>query len=123
GAPENGSAALNGDPIPRVGPRLALELTGDLPCVRCKYNLRGLTVKGMCPECGTSVRTTILAKIDPLAKELRPLHFPRLTSLGLIVWAWSALAAALCNWALRLSDFGGGTSLFWSLRACIPILT
>jgi hypothetical protein len=59
----------------------------------------------MCPECGTSVRTTLLAVVDPLARELRPIHHPRLTSLGLIVWSSAALLAALCVWLLRAEDF------------------
>lgn len=84
---------------------LARELKGNLPCVRCKYDLKGLTVKGMCPECGTSVRTTLLAVVDPQAKELRPIHSPRWTGIGLVVWATSALLATLCVWFLRAEDF------------------
>lgn len=30
-------------------------LQQDTPCRRCGYNLRGLTVEGRCPECGTPV--------------------------------------------------------------------
>lgn len=97
---------------------IARELRGDLPCVRCKYNLKGLTVKGMCPECGTSVRTTLLAVIDPMARELRPIRNPTLTSLGLVVWSTAALVAALCIWFLRAEDYlnrppGGGNPAHW----------
>ncbi len=59
----------------------------------------------MCPECGTSVRTTLLAVVDPMARELRPIFHPTLTSLGLVVWSSAALLAALCIWLLRAEDF------------------
>ena len=29
------------------------------PCVKCGYDLRGLPVKGVCPECGTSVEDSL----------------------------------------------------------------
>lgn len=34
-------------------------ITGDLPCLRCGYNLRTLEVAGNCPECGTPVLWTL----------------------------------------------------------------
>lgn len=61
----------------------------------------------MCPECGTSVRTTLLAVIDPMAKELRPIHHPALVGTGLAIWATGALLAVLCVWFLRAEDFLG----------------
>jgi hypothetical protein len=30
-------------------------LTADVPCLNCRYNLRGLAPEGVCPECGTPV--------------------------------------------------------------------
>lgn len=30
-------------------------ISTDRPCIRCKYNLRGLEVGGACPECGTAI--------------------------------------------------------------------
>lgn len=108
--PQEGASVVLTVPIAR-------ELRGDLPCVRCRYNLKGLTVRGMCPECGTSVRTTLLAVVDPLAKELRPIRNPVLTSLGLVVWATAALVAALCVWFLRAEDIlsrpRGGSPAQW----------
>lgn len=96
--------------------KIVRELTGELPCVRCRYNLRGLTVKGMCPECGTSVRTTLLAVIDPKANELQPIKHPRLTAAALLVWSGSALAASLCNWAIRIADYVVKNEPLWGLR-------
>lgn len=80
------------------------DLTGDLPCGGCGYNLRGLSVRSRCPECGTAVRATILLAVDPHAEELRPLRRPVLTSTALVVWAWGALLAVLGVWATRLSE-------------------
>jgi len=31
----------------------------DLPCLKCQYNLRGLSPDGLCPECGHSIRDSI----------------------------------------------------------------
>jgi len=84
--------------------RAVVELTGDLPCVRCRYNLRGLSIRGRCPECGTPVRVTLLAVVDPLASELRPILRPRLTSWGLLTWSLSGLAAACIIAVWRVVD-------------------
>lgn len=83
---------------------LARDLTGDLLCARCGYNLRGLSIRADCPECRLPVRTTILALVDPRAEELTPLTRPRLTSLGLLVWAVAAFVAALSVWGMRLAE-------------------
>ncbi len=80
------------------------DLTGDLPCIGCGYNLRGLSIREVCPECGVAVRATLLACVDPEAEELRPLRNPPLVAYGMIVWAWAAVAAALTVWAVRLND-------------------
>lgn len=81
---------------------LARELGGDLPCARCKYNLRGLSIRAVCPECGTPVGATLLAMVDPKAAELQRLHAPRLTGYGLIVWSVAALLAAVLVWGVRV---------------------
>lgn len=83
---------------------LGRELGGDLPCFVCGYNLRGLSVRSMCPECGTLVRATILSLVDPLASELRPIPRPRLLAAGLILWAVGAVMAATLSWLPHASD-------------------
>jgi len=86
-----------------------------MPCLVCRYDLRGMSVRTVCPECGTPVRATILATVDPYAGVLRPLSLPRLTAAGLTLWTWAALAAALLTWAIRAADaytvFAGGPAL------------
>lgn len=79
-------------------------LAGNLPCVRCRYNLRGLSVITRCPECGTPIRATVLAAVDPLANLLRPIPWRRITATGLVCWAGGALAAAGLTWALTAAD-------------------
>jgi len=81
-----------------------MDLMGDLPCVGCGYNLRGLSIRGVCSECGTPVRATILAQVDPMAEQLQPIRRPRLVSTGLIVWSMGAVLAAFTVWALRLQE-------------------
>jgi hypothetical protein len=39
------------------------KLTGDVPCGRCSYNLRGLSRTGRCPECGMQVAESIRARL------------------------------------------------------------
>lgn len=76
-------------------PVIARQLTGDLWCIGCGYNLRGLSIRELCPECAVPVRATILGVVDPMAHELAPLRRPGLVGTGLIVWsvgAWTAVA-------------------------------
>ena len=90
-----------------VEPPIAHELTGPLRCVSCRYELRGLSIKGNCPECGLPVRATLLSMIDPHALELQPIGRPRLVAVGLVVWAFGGVAAlvfGLVAWAGVLID-------------------
>jgi hypothetical protein len=75
-------------------------LRGRLPCVTCGYDLHSISILGVCPEFGTAVRATLLAVVDPLAEELRPIERPRLVALGLLVWIIASLLAALVVWRL-----------------------
>ncbi|MDP1660611.1 MAG: hypothetical protein Q8L55_01740 [Phycisphaerales bacterium] len=74
---------------------LVVSLNGQLPCVQCGYELKGVSILGVCPECGTAVRATLLAVVDPLAAELRPIDRPRLVAIGLLVWVGGFCLAAL----------------------------
>lgn len=79
-------------------------LTGDLPCAKCRYNLRGLSILAVCPECGTPVRGTILATVDPHARELSPIFWPIPTAISLIFWSLACLGAALAILLLRSEE-------------------
>ncbi|MGH7130902.1 MAG: hypothetical protein ACREJO_03030 [Phycisphaerales bacterium] len=78
-----------------------------MPCMACGYDLRGMSVLGVCPECGTAVRATILAVVDPLADELRPIRHPRVVGACMVLWSGAALAAVVVAWrSVILEVFG-----------------
>lgn len=85
-------------------PEVARKLIGNMPCVVCGYNLKTLSVRHVCPECGTPVRATVLAVVDPYASVLQPIRFPRATAVGIVVWSCAALCAALLTWGQRFID-------------------
>lgn len=93
---------------------LGRELGGDLPCVVCGYNLRGLSIRSMCPECGTGVRATILSIVDPQARELQPIPHPNAVAAGVVLWAAGAVGAALVSWLPHAAD------LLRTLGSAIP---
>lgn len=106
---------------------VARKLVGDMPCVACGYNLKTLSVRHVCPECGTPVRVTVLAVVDPYASVLQPIRFPRATAIGIVVWSGAALGAALLTWGQRSIDVfavwtgenGGSGALAWTATALI----
>ncbi len=83
---------------------IARQLTGELICIGCKYNLRGLSIREVCPECGMSIRATLLGIVDPQAEELEELISPRLVANGLVLWSSGALLTCLCVWGLRIDE-------------------
>lgn len=74
-------------------PVIVHELTGPLRCASCRYELRGLSIKGDCPECGLPVRATLLRTVDPQAIELQPVNCPKLVAAGVMLWAMGSLVA------------------------------
>jgi hypothetical protein len=86
---------------------LAEELAGTLRCAACRYDLRGLSVKGYCPECGLPIQATLLSIVDPMAEELQPIARPRLVASGLLAWSVGALVAALVAWFVWISGVSG----------------
>ncbi len=98
---------LNDEASPPGGADLARTLTGELSCARCRYALAGLSIRDVCPECGLAVRATLLAVIDPRAKELQPIRWPVLVTAGLLLWAIAPVLAAVLVWVLRARDIAG----------------
>lgn len=105
--PEDASHRPTRAAEPPTSTRIAWELQGALPCIQCRYDLKGLSIRGQCPECGLAIRATLLAVVDPRAKEFEPLHLPRVTAVGMLAWAWGGLAYAVTVWWIRLNDFIG----------------
>jgi hypothetical protein len=89
--------------------------------------LRGLSILGVCSECGTPVRATILTRVDPQAKQLKPLTRPGLTAWGLVVWGGGGFVAAILTWWLRVAEFRGVSNagwtayLAWGIVACVAL--
>lgn len=102
GASDNSPVSKDADPA--LG--IARQLVGDLRCIRCGYNLRGLSIREMCPECGLPVRATLLGVVDPRAHELVPLAHPRVSAWGLVAWGVGAWAAVACVVILRVAEVG-----------------
>jgi len=101
-------------------PALDKRLVGDLPCVVCKYSLKGISIRDACPECGTAVRATILSIVDPYASELRPLPHPLSVAAGLVLWSLGCAAAALLSWlpfAIGIQSYSWRLSLIGALGA------
>ena len=86
-----------------VAPALAAELTGGLCCAACGYALRGLTIKGVCPECGLAIQATLLSLVDPRAAEIQPIQSPRAVAMGVNAWSIGALGAVALGWAVWVS--------------------
>ena len=87
-----------------LSPRLDAALTGRLPCLVCGYELQGLSIRSVCPECGTAVRATILYQVDPEADEFKPMLTPRWTAWSLLVWSLAGLTLMLACWTPRFAD-------------------
>lgn len=118
GAPQPRSAATGG--VTQGGTTLATELGGRLPCARCRYDLRGLSIRSVCPECGTPVQATLLTVVDPHASELQPIRHPLLTGMGVLLWGFCPVAAAAVAWGVRLAEFGWDRIPSFGVRAAVP---
>jgi len=88
-----------------AAPALAEELAGALRCAACRYELRGLTIQGNCPECGLAIQATLLSLVDPRAAEIQPIASPRVVALGVNTWSIGAFAAVILGWAVWVSGF------------------
>ncbi|PHQ82510.1 MAG: hypothetical protein COB69_01850 [Phycisphaera sp.] len=101
---DNPKDHLDPDALAAAAPQLAAVLSGDLYCWSCKYDLTGLSVTGTCPECGTPVRATLLAIVDPQASSFAPMRWPVLSAAGLLIWSAAAFCAILVIFLLRVFD-------------------
>jgi hypothetical protein len=114
-APSSPAQSVVGAALP-----VAIDLQGELSCARCGYELKGLSITVVCPECGVPVRATILARVDPQADELQPLFFPRITAWGMVLWTSAALLATVVAWLLKAEDLGVRMRLPAGLHYLVP---
>jgi hypothetical protein len=66
-----------------------------LECSRCGYELRGMLADTNCPECGEPIRLTIIESIDPAARRLSPIQFPKRVGNSITVVVAAYLLSAL----------------------------
>lgn len=78
--------------------RIALRIPHDTPCPECGYNLRGLRLDRMCPECGRPTADTFARPVNAVDATLASAWLTR---------GGQALAIlAFAGWAARLPTFG-----------------
>jgi len=53
----------------------------DVHCVKCEYNLRGLSETGLCPECGSSIAVSLREHDNPTGVSGRPYRRAALVGL------------------------------------------
>ncbi|MEL6741370.1 MAG: hypothetical protein AAFP26_12000, partial [Planctomycetota bacterium] len=80
---------------------LAGRLGGDLRCMRCAYDLAGLSITSSCPECGLAIKATLLSVVDPKAEVLAPLVRPLLVAWSLVLWSLGGVLLVLAGWGAR----------------------
>lgn len=64
-------------------------------CRGCGYDLRGLSVRGNCPECGLSIWSSVLHTVDPAASRLPSLRNPMAVGNSLVLLTTCMLLGAL----------------------------
>jgi DNA-directed RNA polymerase subunit RPC12/RpoP len=78
----------------------ASTISEDVQCIRCRYNLRGLSPGGRCPECGEKIALS-LRHDDPADQRRR---WARTLRLGILVFICSgavSMLSMLFTWGLR----------------------
>lgn len=90
------------------GPKQRTTLARSLPCRQCGYDVRGLPVGGVCPECGFAVGATVEGAVDSVSQHLPTLRAPRRVGNGLVVIMLVLLVATLLVFARPMATALGG---------------
>ncbi|MEZ6083758.1 MAG: hypothetical protein R3E58_07400 [Phycisphaerae bacterium] len=92
---------------------MAVEITDDLECIACGYNLRGLTAGGNCPECG-----------HPIKQTLATLQAFRIKGGHLLAASFAAYICLLI-WSVRtdaiIGEWLGTDTILW-FGAIVPLI-
>lgn len=91
--PEPTASLLN-----EASPSLCRQITMDIACVKCGYNIKGINSLDCCPECGFEIRRTLLFIVDPANSTIPPLRTPRQLGVALVLVALFLALAALILW-------------------------
>lgn len=89
------------EPIERFGretPPPDKSIDRDLPCLRCGYNLRGLTLRHRCPECGADIRRSVSG--ENLLGCSEPWLRSMAWGLGLMLWSVLSYLAVIVGMLL-----------------------
>ena len=95
-------------------PIAAGDITIDLPCARCGYNLRGLRADHLCPECGTPIERSLIGNLLRFAD---PEWLAKLR-LGIALRLWNLLVAAFLGVGAVIAQFFG----LFTIQTAIGIL-
>ncbi len=68
----------------------SIEITCDTFCKSCGYNLRGLTGRGNCPECGTTIQLTLAARNSFQIRGEHLLWTSYAVYFGTLIWSFWA---------------------------------
>ncbi|MEY5033266.1 MAG: hypothetical protein RL354_2297, partial [Planctomycetota bacterium] len=69
-----------------------------LPCVKCGYDLEGLSADARCPECGGEIMATLALRLDPATDSLE--RSPELLRTGWAIYLMSLGSVLGCAIAL-----------------------
>jgi hypothetical protein len=78
-------------------PARVVQLTGEIACSACGYNLRGLAPQGRCPECGQDVSVSLAEFVLPEGALVALDPRWRWQMIEAVVLALIGLAAAVCS--------------------------
>jgi hypothetical protein len=97
--------------VPSKNPwqRRAIAIETDLPCVHCNYNLRGLHLSGVCPECAQPIWDALLNRDIAVLK--RALFLAQIASFLLALWPWLTIELLVLGTSTSTLNFPGIVSL------------
>lgn len=92
------------DTRPRASARTGDVVSDDRLCPKCKYNIRGLPIGGVCPECGTAIiaAPSGFGSRGELPIEQAPKAYMKLLETGFVLLAFGGIGGVAVNVMLFL---------------------